>query len=152
MNSHVPAILCVLCLGLLAGFGCSGGSDVDAPTPEAGTITAGASGITGQAGKMYYIAAFDYDWQPGATEPSVATRSGSVTDDDFSFEVVLYELDQYGQPTMTEKAFEPGVYSVVFFVGASGPPEYFVEVFVDVDGDVTAHAPAWGTWTHQRSP
>ncbi len=147
-------ILLVLPMILLVA--CGGSSDNKTATPvpqaQAGKITAVASGITGQNGKTYAVAAYDYDWAPGAAGPAIGGAMGIINSDNFSFSEVLRTVDQGGNFTLTaeEKTFGPGTYSVVFYVSEQGkPPQYFAEKRVTVNGDVTATAQKWSDWTHQ---
>jgi hypothetical protein len=134
---------------LLCVFAC-GSSDDKEPTQAAGgpgQISATASGIEGQNGKIYTVAVFDYNWVPGAQTPPVGGIQGYITGDDFSFSAVMHTLDASGQPTAIEKTFAGGTYSVVFYVMPAGsPPQYFTEVRVVVNGDINVTAQPWGRW------
>ena len=121
------------------------GTDSDSQ-PVPGKITAIASGINGQDGKGIRVGAFDYNWSPGGTDVPMAGYMEEITGDDFSSSGVLLTFDDQGEMTADEMIFDPGTYSVVFIIFSGGPPEYFVEVRVEVDGDVEAVAPSWADW------
>ncbi len=131
---------------VLAG-GC--GDDGTAPVPGPGKITATATGIPGQTGNVYAVAAYAYDWFPGATTPAVAGIRATIGSDPYASTSVLYAVDANGDPTVDEKIFDAGKYSVVFFVAApqSAPSDY-AEIRTTVDGNTTATAPAWSGWVH----
>ena len=156
--SLIKALLPVLAVLLVALVTACGSSDSKStsptPQPSPGKITAIATGITGQTGKTYAVAALDYDWRPGASEPAVGGIMGTISSDDFSFTSVLRITDAQGNLTgniaQEEKVFEPKTYSVVFFVADPGsPPQYLAEVRISVNGDVRATAPRWVDWVHQ---
>ncbi len=119
--------------------------------PVKGKITATAMGITGQNGNVYAVMSYDSDWFPGSDSPVIAGIIGTITSDDFSFTQNLHPVDAQAQGgySSEDMLFEPKTYSVVFFVAAPGnPPQYFSEVRVAVDDDVTATAPNWTNWVH----
>ncbi|MFC2027748.1 hypothetical protein ACFLU3_03565 [Chloroflexota bacterium] len=125
---------------------CDSDSDSDSQ-PVPGKITAIASGVAGQDGKVLAVGAFDYDWKPGSSDFGIAGYRTQITGDSFSLSDVLRKLDDRGDNTDDEEVFDPGIYSVVFVISTvNTPPEYFVEVRVEVDGDVNATAPAWTDW------
>jgi hypothetical protein len=119
--------------------------------PVPGKITAIASGITGQDGKILAVGAFDFDWSPGISDPGFAGYRTEITGDSFSSSEVLLTLDDQGRTTANDALLDPGTYSVVFVVSAvNTPPEYYVEVRVRVDGDMNATAPAWADWKNMQ--
>ena len=98
------------------------------------------------------VAAFAYDWQPGATDSAVAGYRTVVSADNFSSTEVLHASDAQWDISEEEKVFEPGTYSVVFFVALpDNPPQFFAEVRSEVNGDITVTAPAWENWVRTRS-
>ncbi len=124
------------------------GTDSD-NLPAPGKITAIVSGITGQDSKLFAVQAYDYDWSPGTSDFGIAGYQAAITGDNFSSSVILLTLDDQGEITADEKIFDPGTYSVVFIVATGdGPPEYFVEMRIEVDGDVNAAAPTLADWAH----
>ncbi len=123
------------------------GTDSDNP-PAPGKITGIVSGITGQDGKAIRVGAFDYDWSPGGLDDPMAGYVKEITGDNFSSSGVLLTFDDQGKTTADEMIFDPGTYSVVFIIFSGGPPEYFVEVRVEVDGNVSATAPSLADWAH----
>jgi Rrf2 family cysteine metabolism transcriptional repressor len=145
-NKWLPVLI-----GLaLMGGGCSDKKSTD-PTPDAepGKITATASGITGQNGSTYLVAVYVADWFPGSTDTVTAGFMTNISSDSFSSTEILHSMNSQWTPSAEEKVFDPGTYSVVFFVAAPGsPPQYFTEIRLKVNGDVTATAPAWANWTH----
>jgi hypothetical protein len=144
-SKHLLALAAVL---FLLGGGC-GDDGGPAPVPVPGKITASAGGILGQTGNVYSVVTFAADWYPGATFPAVAGILQTISSDNYSLASALHEVDTGGNPTSADKTFDPGTYSVVFFVSAPGsPPSHFAEVRVSVNGDVTATAPAWSGWVH----
>jgi hypothetical protein len=122
------------------------GADPDSQ-PVAGKITAIASGIAGQDGKTLGVGAYDYDWRPGSPAIGIAGHRTRITGDNFASSEVLLTLDDQREMAADEKVFDPGTYSVVFYIVAGdAPPEAWAEVRVVVDGDVNATAPAWADW------
>jgi hypothetical protein len=145
-NWVVVCLITFVSIGLLS---CSGGKKTTAPAPQAGRITARVESIPGQSGNVCAIMAYAVDWQPGAVEPPVAALVAPITAESFSFGGALEARDVNGQTTGQAKMFDPGVYSVVFFVAVPGsPPSIFAEVRASVDGDITVTAPAWANWQH----
>ena len=144
--------LAVVLVTLVGGCGSSSSKSTSpAPQPSSGLMTVTAAGIVGQNGNIYSVAVYDYDWSPGASGPAVGGVIGTISSNDFSFTAVLRVADSQGNPAAAteEKVFEPKTYSVVFFVSVPArPPQYFAEVRVSVNGDVTATAPRWANWTH----
>jgi|GEM_PF-1494939 hypothetical protein len=145
-------IVSVLVISVLVLPGCSEKKSTN-PEPEAvaGTITAIASGIAGQNGSVFAVMAYDSDWFPGSESPVIAGFMTNITSDDFSFTEALHPVDSQapGGYTSDDKSFEPRTYSVVFYVAPPGnPPQHFTELRVTVNGDMTATAPAWSSWTH----
>jgi hypothetical protein len=112
-----------------------------------GTITATASSVKGQNGNTLSVGVYDFDWSPGAANTFVGLIYVPITSDDFSSTVVVTGVGADGSPTEQPASFQPGTYSVVFFVSPpNSPPSSFAEVRVSVAGDVTVSAPAWGSW------
>jgi hypothetical protein len=112
-----------------------------------GSITASASGVTGQTGKVLSIGVYDFDWEPGKPEDRIAVINLAIDSDPFSASSVLYAVGADGSPSTEPATLQPGDYSVVFFVVSAGQaPEKFTEVRVTVAGDIQVEAPAWGTW------
>lgn len=94
---------------------------------------------------------YDFDWYPGVpNDPDsgiVGVIGSEITTDSFSFTALIQSVDPEGNPTGEAMVFDPGIYSVVFYVGPAGSaPEYFAEIRATVDGDITVTAPAWGSW------
>jgi hypothetical protein len=140
----------LLAVAIAVSVGCSSDKSTS-PGSNAvrGRITARATGITSQNGNTYSVVVYAYDWSPGATGPSVASIRQMITGDNFASTAVLDSVDSQGTPTLVEKVFDPGTYSVVFFVSPPGsPPQHFAELRVAVDGDKTVDAPAWAQWIH----
>ena len=141
-------------LAILAGLaaGCSSDKSTEPnPQPVQGKITAVAAGITGQNGNVLAVTAYDADWSPGSSSPVIAGFMVNITSDDFSFTQNLRTVDAQaaGGYSSADRVFEPRTYSVVFFVAAPGnPPQYFAEVRVAVNGDMTVTAPGWTDWVH----
>jgi predicted HTH transcriptional regulator len=134
-------------------WGCSEKKNTNpiAPT-NPGKITATASGIAGQNGSTYLVAVCAYDWYPGATDTAVAGFMTNISNDSFSSTEILHSMNSQLNISVEETVFEPGTYSVVFLVSPpDSPPQYFMEVRLRVNGDVTATAPAWINWTHSPS-
>lgn len=144
-------VIVVLLVTLVTACGSSSGNaTTSASQSQQGKITAKASGIKGQNGKIFAAAAYNYDWTPGATGPAVAGLVGPITSDNFSFTDILNQLNAWGDPSTStaDMIFDPGTYSVVFYVSApGGAPQYFAKLRVTVKGDVTATAPNWSSWT-----
>lgn len=140
----LPAVFVLL--GLLS---CSDDGKPSSPTPQPGRITVRVESIPGQSGKVCAVMAYGFDWQPGAQEPFIASIGTPIAEESFSFSGTLQSLNESGQPTGQAKLFDPGVYSVVFFIAApDGPPSAFAEVRASVNGDITVTAPAWAGWQH----
>jgi hypothetical protein len=131
-------------------LGCSDKKSTNpTPSPTRGKITAAASGITGQNGSTYMAVVYAIDWYPGATDTAIAGFRANISVDNFSSTEILHSMNSQWNITAEEKVFEPGTYSVVFFVAPpNSPPQYFAEIRQQVNGDVTATAPAWANWTH----
>ena len=126
-----------------------GDKSSDSNQPAPGKITASASGIVAQNGNTFAVMAYDYDWQPGATELAIAGVMGIINSNPYSFSSVLYAADTLGMPTNAERVFDPAIYSVVFFISAPGmPPQHYVEVRSAVNGNITVPAPTWANWIH----
>ncbi len=146
-----PRALRLAGLVVLACLCLSCGSDKKSTPaePKPGTITAIASAITGQSGKYFAVSVFDFDWYPGAPNNPIGIIRVQIADNDYSANGVVESIDQGGDPIGEPKIFDTGAYSVVFFVGApDSAPEFFAEIRVIVDGNVTAAAPAWAAWSH----
>jgi hypothetical protein len=112
-----------------------------------GTIAATVPSIQGQNGKTLVVGVYDYDWTPGSPNTFVGLIHVPITSDDFSSTVVVTGVGADGSPSETPVTFQPGTYSVVFFVSAAGTaPEFFTEVRATVAGDISVSAPAWGSW------
>jgi hypothetical protein len=130
--------------------GCSKSKDNSGSSPVHGKITVSAVGITGQINNIFSVAAYPYDWYPGAAGAPVARIIKSIGSDDYSVTAVLDSLDALGNTTAVEKIFDPGEYSVVFFVSVpANPPSHYAEVRVTVNGNMTVTAPVWTSWVHQ---
>jgi hypothetical protein len=131
-------------------WGCTEKKNTNPTAPtDPGKITATASGITGQNGSTYMVVAYAYDWQPGAQDSAMAGFLTNISGDNFSSTQILHSMNSQWTISAEEKVFEPGTYSVVFFVAPPGsPPQYFAEIRLQVNGDMTATAPAWANWTH----
>lgn len=135
---------CLIILPVVAGCSCD---DQTSPAAVRGKITAKAGGISGQSDKVYSVVACDYDWSPGAPPDAIAGFHVTITSNDYSSTAVLDSLDANGGPTGVQKTFEPGNYSVVFFVSPQGSsPQYFAEVRLELKGNSTVSAPTWGQW------
>ena len=143
----VKKSLVVLLVVMMLVCACDSDNGTDSESqPIPGKITAIASGIHGQDGKGIRVGAFDYNWSPGGSDIPMAGYMKEITGDNFSSSGVLLAFDDQSKTTADEMIFNPGTYSVVFLIYSGGPPEYFVEVRVEVDGDVDAVAPAWDDW------
>ena len=132
---------------LMLASACSGSGN----TPSgAGTITFSANDIPGQQGNTMYVAAFDYDWQPG--DPSTNAIGGfvcGIATDPYSMDNVLRQVDSQGQPTLDNMLFTAGTYNVVFLIYTPGSsPSIYAEVQVTVNGDTTVTSPLWSEWVH----
>jgi hypothetical protein len=140
--------LTLIGVGIFFGLlSCSEDEEPIAPSPQPGRVSISAAGITGQNGNMFAVMAYGYDWQPGAQDPFLAAHRATIAEDNFSFSDTLQSIDQNGQLTGQAKLFDPGVYSIVFFVAVPNqPPSIFAEVRATVNGDITVTAPAWATW------
>jgi hypothetical protein len=134
---------------LIAALALSCGDD-SGPTddyPNLGRITASTLGIQGQTGNLYAVYVYAFDWHPGSPNDIVGIVRGEINTEDFSSTAMVQSVNAQGEPTGQVKTFNPGTYSVVFFVSPPGsPPDHFAEVRATVDGDVTVTAPAWGSW------
>ena len=118
-------------------------TDADVP----GTITATVSSVKNQDGSIFSVGVYDFDWSPGAANTFVGLIQVPITSDDFSSIVVVTGVGADGSPTKESASFQPGTYSVVFFISPpNSPPTFFTEVRVSVAGDITVSAPAWGSW------
>jgi len=125
---------------------CDNSTDSGSPAVS-GKITAKAAGIQGQNGNTYSVAAYDYDWYPGATGLPVGLILTLISDNNFSSTEALHPFNVEWNITSEEKVFDAKTYSVVFFVSKpDAPPQIFAEVRVSVNGDVIANAPAWSKW------
>lgn len=130
------------------GTGCSKSKDDSgSATPVKGKITVSASGILNQNKNILSVAAYPFDWYPGATGAAIAGYQKKIDSDDFSMTAVLDSLDAAGITTNVEKILDPGDYSVVFYVSAPAtPPNHYAEVRVTVNGNMSVNAPAWASW------
>lgn len=136
-----------IAIGLLVLLASGCGDDDGSGPAQPGTITARADGIQNQNGKAYQVDAFDYEWTPGAEGAAIARIRTVIPSDGWSSTAVLNTIAPSGDPTTEAKVFGPGVYSVVFFVAPpGGDPDYYVGLRTTVNGNVTATAPAWGSW------
>ena len=147
------ALLLWLVVIMLVGLACGGnGSPGTTAPPTAGaaipgSITATVSSVKDQNGSTLSVGVFDFDWSPGAANTFVGLVYVPITSDDFSSSVVVTGVGADGSPTQETARFQPGTYSVVFFVSPPGsPPGFFSEVRATVAGDITVSAPAWGSW------
>jgi len=112
-----------------------------------GTITATVQSIQGQNGKTLTVGVYDFDWTPGSPNTFVGLIYVPIAGDDFSSTVVVTGVGADGSPAETPATFQPGTYSVVFFVSAAGSaPEFFTEVRATVAGDISVSAPTWDSW------
>jgi len=112
-----------------------------------GTITATASSVKGQNGSTLSVGVYDFDWSPGSPNTFVGLIYVPISSDDFSSSVVVTGVGPDGSPTKEPASFQPGTYSVVFFVSQpNSPPKFFTEVRATVAGDISVSAPAWDTW------
>jgi hypothetical protein len=147
LQKRFPLVLVFMFLFVCS---CSNNKSTE-PQPVSGKITATAAGITGQNGNVYAVSAYDSDWFPGSEAPVIAGFMVNITNDNFSSTQNLLAVDNQAPSGLSSEdmLFEPGTYSVVFFVATLGnPPQHFAEVRVTVNGDVTANAPNWSSWAH----
>ena len=143
------SLVVVMLVGLACGGNGSPGSTAPPTTGAAipGSITATVSSVEGQNGSTLSVGVYDFDWSPGAPNTFVGLVYAPITSDDFSSSVVVTGVGADGSPTQEPAIFQPGTYSVVFFVSPPGSaPEFFSEIRATVAGDMTVSAPAWGSW------
>ena len=143
----IKRLLTILLMSVVLIYGsCDNSTDSGSPAVS-GKITAKAAGIQGQNGNIYSVAAYDYDWYPGATGLAVGLIRTTISDSNFSSTEALHPFDTDGNTISEEKVFDAKTYSIVFFVSAPNvPPQFYAEVRVSVNGDVIANAPAWSNW------
>lgn len=137
-------------LGLGPG-GCAEESPLKIVPQHPGSITAMAMHVQGREGELLSVGVWGpgVDWAPEADSELVVSRAELTIDsDDYSFIRVMTEVDADRIDTGVPMAFEPGDYSVVYFVGAAGqPPDRYCEVRTHVNGDRIAEAVEWESWS-----
>ena len=105
------------------------------------------SSIKDQSGATLSVGVYDFDWSPGSPNTFAGLVYDPITSNDFSSTLVINGVGADGKPTGEPASFQPGEYSVVFFVSPPGSaPKFFTEVRATVAGDITVSAPAWGSW------
>jgi hypothetical protein len=135
---------------VLVTIGCGEDPPFEVVPQEPGIITAIARQVPDRQGDFLSIGVWGpgIDWVPGMdAELSVSTARWTIDSEDFSISHMMTEIGIDRTDTGIAKAFEPGDYSVVFFVGYDGEaPDRYAEVRVHVNGDRTADAPDWSGW------
>ncbi len=131
-------------------IGCGDDPPFQIVPQEPGTLTAIARQVPDRQGDIFSIGVWGpgIDWAPGMdAELTVSAARWIIDSDDFSISHTMTEIGVDRNDTGIAKAFEPGDYSVVFFVGDDGAaPDRFAEVRVHVNGDLTVDAPDWSGW------
>lgn len=89
----------------------------------------------------------DWTMETGA-ETCSAYAQVAIDSTDFSLTHTMTERDREGSDTGVTKSFEPGDYSVVFFLGGvAAPSDQFAEIRLHLNGDMVVQAPDSGGWT-----
>ncbi len=141
-------------LAILAAISVSGCSErtYDEITPQSpGVITAIARHIGERQGDLLSVGVWGpgINWTPATgAELATAYAQDAIDSSDYSMTHTMTEMDREGNETSVAKLFEPGDYSVVFFIsGVASPYDRFVEIRIHVNGNMFVEAPDSSAWT-----
>jgi hypothetical protein len=135
----------------VSAVGCSERTYDEIIPQSPGSITAIAQHVGGHEGDFISVGVWGpgIDWTPATgAEMASAYAQEAIDSADFSMTHTMTEMGRDGSELDVEKMFEPGDYSVVFFIGgAASSYDRFAEIRIHVNGNMFAEAPDSSAWT-----